>query len=159
MFCLIQRQGSRRRYMAIVNSDGSVAKAWPFQHEDKTREIHKSSATPSEIRNPIYGPVQVHDAEPVNVQFGHFGVASWPNGTESTSYMGSLNDCKVEEDEVMTQFSSLHHEVHEKELAEEVAALNSEDEALQQDKDDSSDATGKHGDEMEGSVAVIDTIG
>ncbi|XP_042507165.1 P-loop NTPase domain-containing protein LPA1 homolog 2-like [Macadamia integrifolia] len=164
MFRLIQRQGSIRRYMAIVNSDGSVAKAWPFQPVANTREIHPSSAaTPSESVYQIYGPVQVHAAEPVNVQFGHFGVGSWLNGTESTSYIGSLNDPRVDGDEPMTQFSSLsssslHHEVHAKELAEEVAASESEDEAFQEDEDDSSDATGEHGDEMEGSVAESSTI-
>ncbi|XP_043691214.1 P-loop NTPase domain-containing protein LPA1 homolog 2-like [Telopea speciosissima] len=163
MFRLIQRQGSVRRYMAIVNSDGSVARAWPFQPTDRTREIHPSGAIPSEVGNPIYGPVQVREAEPVNLQFGHFGVGSWPNSTESTSYMGSLNDSKLEVDEVVTQFSSsssspLHHEGHAKELTEEVPASESEDEVFQEEgEDDSSDSTGEHGDEMGGSVAESST--
>ncbi|XP_042481219.1 P-loop NTPase domain-containing protein LPA1 homolog 2-like isoform X2 [Macadamia integrifolia] len=162
MFRLIQRQGSVRKYMAIVNSDGSVARAWPFQHTDGTEENYPSGASPSEIGNPIYGPVQVREAEPVNLQFGHFGVGSLPNSTESTSYMGRLNDSKVDEDEVVTQFSSpsnspLHHEGHAKELTEEVPASESEDEAFHEDEDNSSDATGEHGDEMGGSVAESST--
>ncbi|KAJ4971491.1 hypothetical protein NE237_004590 [Protea cynaroides] len=157
MLRLIQRQGSIRRYMAIVNSDGSVARAWPFQRTDRTREIHPPGASPSEIGNPIYGPVQIDEAEPVNVQFGHFGVGSWPNSTESTSYMGSLNDSKIDGDEVVSSSSSspLDHEAHAKELTEKVPASESEDEAFKEDEDgdDSSDVTGEHGDEMGGSVA------
>lgn len=34
MFQLIQRQGSSRHLMALVNTDGSVAKAWPVNKVD-----------------------------------------------------------------------------------------------------------------------------
>ncbi|XP_077253452.1 P-loop NTPase domain-containing protein LPA1 homolog 1-like [Tasmannia lanceolata] len=161
MFRMIQRQGSLRRYMAIVNSDGSVAKAWPFSHVEKNGEFNSSGWEKSAVGSPIYGPVEVREAKPVNVQFGNFGIGAWPNDTEGTSYVSSLNGSRVDEDEEVLQFSSyssspLHSEGHAKELTEDVAVSESEEEPLPNEEDDSSDAN-EFGDELGGSIVESST--
>lgn len=79
MFQLIQRKGSSRHLMALVNTDGSVAKAWPVASVDGNG-------------NPMYGPLQIGKAEPVNLQFGNFGISAWPNDTGGTSNTGSIDE-------------------------------------------------------------------
>jgi len=74
MFQLIQRKDSRR-LMALVNTDGSVAKTWPV-----------SPSANSNVGS------QIGKSEPVNLQFGSFGISAWPNETCSTSYSGSIDD-------------------------------------------------------------------
>ncbi|XP_010279555.1 PREDICTED: P-loop NTPase domain-containing protein LPA1 homolog [Nelumbo nucifera] len=170
MFRMIQRQGSLHHYMAIVNSDGSVSKAWPFMHEDRTKKPSSSSASTSVVGSPIYGSIQFREAEPVNIQFGNFGIGSWPNDTEGTSYTSSVNDFRLDGDEEVVELSSssssqLHHEGHLKELTEQVVASESEEEPLQDDDDngddddddDSRDAIFELGHELEGSVVESST--
>lgn len=79
MFQLIQRKGSSRHLMALVNTDGSVAKAWPVASFDGNG-------------NPMYGPLQIGKSEPVNLQFGNFGISAWPNDTGGTSNAGSIDE-------------------------------------------------------------------
>ncbi|XP_058107296.1 P-loop NTPase domain-containing protein LPA1 homolog 2-like [Magnolia sinica] len=159
MFRMIQRQGSVRRYMAVFNSDGSVAKAWPFSSMDENAEQTSANGIKNAVGSPIYGPLHVEEAEPVNLQFGNFGIGSWPNGTEGTSYTSSLNGSRVEDEEVSRYASSssspLHPDGHAKELTDEVAVSESEEEPLQDEDDDSSEATEEREDEFggEGSVA------
>ncbi|KAG9454753.1 hypothetical protein H6P81_007657 [Aristolochia fimbriata] len=174
MFRMIQRQDSISRYMAIVNSDGSVAKAWPFSSADKTSAPASSSGGESQVGSPIYGPLQV---EPVNVRFGNFGIGSLPNDKEGTSYSGSLNGSRADIDEVGSQFSIssmslMHPEGHakegtqcsmssgaftpaegrSKEQTEDTSVSESEEDSFQDEEDDSSDAK-EFEDEFEGSVA------
>lgn len=77
MFQLIQRQGSSRHLMAIVNTDGTVAKAWPVKSEDGN--------------GPMYGPLDIGKAEPVNLQFGNFGISAWRSENGGTS-SNSIDD-------------------------------------------------------------------
>ncbi|RWR81365.1 P-loop NTPase domain-containing protein LPA1 [Cinnamomum micranthum f. kanehirae] len=158
MFRMIQRQGSLRRYMAIVNLDGSVAKAWPFSTVENNGELSASNNGQSEVGSPIYGPLFVHDAEAVNVQFGNFGIGSWPNGAEGTSYTSSANGSRVDTDEeamrnTSSSSSPLHLNGHAKELIEAVSASESDEEPLKDEDDDSSIATNEFEDELGGSVA------
>lgn len=83
IFQLIQRKGSSRHLMAVVNDDGSIAKAWPI---DST----ESSGTP------MYGSLQIGKAEPVNLQFGHFGISAWQSDTGGTSHASSFDESKTD---------------------------------------------------------------
>lgn len=55
MFQLIQRQGSSRNLMALLNTDGSVAKAWPMNAGDSSGNMNDGSSEKS-VGNPMYGP-------------------------------------------------------------------------------------------------------
>lgn len=95
MFQLIQRQGSSRHLMALLNNDGSVAKAWPVNSVD----------VDGKIGTPMYGPLQISKAEPVNLQFGHFGISAWPSDTCGTSRASSVDESKGE----LTDNGSRHY--------------------------------------------------
>ncbi|KAL4560886.1 hypothetical protein LXL04_033042 [Taraxacum kok-saghyz] len=140
MFQLIQRQGSSRRFMALLNDDGSVVKAWNAE-------------------DGIGIPVWNGKSESVNLQFGKFGMSAWPNELGCSSHGGSV-------DEVMEN-GSRHYssccsspklsEGHAKELKEELSVNGSDEEVedahgLDSDEDLSDDAQEHMHEEMEGSV-------
>ncbi|CAN1253026.1 P-loop NTPase domain-containing protein LPA1 homolog 1 [Linum perenne] len=91
MFQLIQRQGSSRHLMALLNTDGSVAKAWPVGPVDKNGKPLLGNGVNNGIGVPMYGPLQIGKAEPVNLQFGHFGISAWPSDG-GTSHAGSIDE-------------------------------------------------------------------
>ncbi|KAK1295378.1 hypothetical protein QJS10_CPA16g01137 [Acorus calamus] len=140
------RQGSLRRYMAIVNSDGSVAKAWPFSSVDRLGQITSSNG---EVGCPIYGSFQGCQGEHINVQFGNFGVGSWPNDREGTSYKAGGDE---EANRCSSTSSPLHSDGNSKELIDEAPVSESEEEHLQDEEADFSDTTEVFGDSCEGSV-------
>ncbi|XP_039053999.1 P-loop NTPase domain-containing protein LPA1 homolog 2-like isoform X1 [Hibiscus syriacus] len=82
MFQLIQRNGSSRRLMALLNIDGSVAKAWSVESLDSNGV-------------PLYGPLTIGKAEPVNLQFGHYGISAWPSDS-GTSHAGSVDESRFD---------------------------------------------------------------
>lgn len=83
MFQLLQRKGSSRHLMALVNTDGSVAKAWPVDSVDSNGK-------------PILGHgTQIGKAEPVNLQFGLYGISAWPCGG-ATSRAGSVDESRAD---------------------------------------------------------------
>ncbi|KAF0935435.1 hypothetical protein E2562_032685 [Oryza meyeriana var. granulata] len=82
MFQLIQRQGSSRNLMALLNTDGSVTKAW---HVDK-----------SDGHGNLDGSTSSGKAEPVNLQFGCFGISAWMSDTGGTSHTGSVDDLRAD---------------------------------------------------------------
>lgn len=160
MFQLIQRQGSQRHLMALVNTDGSVAKAWPFESIDN----NDHNGTESGVGNPLYGPLQVGKAEHVNLQFGNFGISAWPNDTGGTSHASSIDGSRADGTETGSRYysscssSPRHSEGRPaKELTEDMPVPTSDeepDEAPEVDTDeDLSDAENRDiQDEMEGSV-------
>lgn len=93
MFQLIQRNGSSRHLMALLNTDGSVAKAWPVDSKDGHGKGILGHGTENEIGNPMYGPLLIDKAEPVNLQFGHFGISAWPSDG-GTSHAGSMDESR-----------------------------------------------------------------
>ncbi|KAK6144419.1 hypothetical protein DH2020_021239 [Rehmannia glutinosa] len=95
-FVLIQRQGSSRHLMALLNDDGSVAKAWPVDILDDNGKPIMDYPTGNGIGTPMYGPLQIGKAEPVNLQFGHFGISAWPGDTGGTSHASSVDESKGE---------------------------------------------------------------
>ncbi|KAE9587959.1 putative P-loop containing nucleoside triphosphate hydrolase [Lupinus albus] len=95
MFQLIQRQGSSRHLMALVNTDGSVAKAWPVNSVDSNGKPICGNGAENGIGNPMYGPLQIGKAEPVNLQFGLYGISSWPTDG-GTSHAGSVDESRAD---------------------------------------------------------------
>ncbi|XP_022752884.1 P-loop NTPase domain-containing protein LPA1 homolog 1-like isoform X1 [Durio zibethinus] len=95
MFQLIQRNGSSRQLMALLNTDGSVAKAWPVESVDGNGRPIFGHGTEGEIGIPLYGPLKIGKAEPVNLQFGHFGISAWPSDG-GTSRAGSVDESRCD---------------------------------------------------------------
>ncbi|KAF2292169.1 hypothetical protein GH714_014748 [Hevea brasiliensis] len=95
MFQLIQRKGSSRHLMALVNTDGSVAKAWPVDSVDSSGKPVLGYGTDNGIGIPMYGPLQIGKSEPVNLQFGHFGISAWPSDG-GTSHAGSVDESRAD---------------------------------------------------------------
>ncbi|KAJ3672176.1 hypothetical protein LUZ60_006897 [Juncus effusus] len=144
---LIQRKGSDRNLMALLNNDGSVCKAWPV---NVGRVIRSESVN-----------FEIWRAESVNLQFGNFGLSAWKNdeaGTSGTSQAGSVDESRE------SYFSSCcsspkMSESHSKELMDGISVSGSEDEEEVFDNkdhesdEDLSDVDEKDLDEMEaGSV-------
>ncbi|XP_030448036.1 P-loop NTPase domain-containing protein LPA1 homolog 1-like isoform X1 [Syzygium oleosum] len=157
MFQLIQRKGSSRHLMALLNTDGSVARAWPVNSVD-------SNGSENGIGNPMYGPLQIGKAEPVNLQFGHFGISAWPSdgGTSyAGSYAGSVDESRADGTDNGSKYyssccsSPRMSDGPAKELKEEHSVHGSDEEAddppVDSDEDLSDDAN-KHDHEEVGSV-------
>lgn len=89
---LIQRKGSSRHLMALVDDKGYVTKAWPV---DRGGSNDKPAAD-SGMGTPMYGPLQIGKAEHVNLHFGHFGLSAWPNDTGSASYASSFDESRTD---------------------------------------------------------------
>ena len=88
MFQLIQRKGSSRNLMALLNTDGTFARTWPLAGKvDETGKPVFSNET-NGMEHPVYGYLQ--KAEPVNLQFGLFGISAWPSDG-ATSRAGSVD--------------------------------------------------------------------
>lgn len=157
MFKLIQRQGSFRRLMALVNTDGSVAKAWPVDIVDSNGKPVSNYGSDGCVGSPMYGPLQIGKEEPVNLQFGNFGINFWPNDTSGASHASSIDG-----NEANSRYSSLansprHSDGLAKELTEELPVPSSSDEEPDEvppvdSEDELSDSSVKQEDELEGSV-------
>lgn len=83
MFQLIQRRGSSRNMMAIVNADGKVSKAWPLLSVQVDKRPAASIFEKRTVGTPIVGPFSVGSAEPVRLQFGALGLSDWPEKSGS----------------------------------------------------------------------------
>lgn len=92
MFQLIQRQGSSRRII-LFNTDGTVAKTWPVGSVDKIREPNVGTEMDNGTKHHLYAYLQ--KAEPVNLQFGHFGISAWPSDG-ATSHAGSVDESRAD---------------------------------------------------------------
>lgn len=162
MFQLIQRQGSSRHLMALLNTDGSVAKAWPVgsvNSDDKP----VGQSTENGIGTPMYGPLHIGKAEPVNLQFGHFGISAWPSDTGGTSHASSVDESRGDiTDNGSRYYSSCCSSPRmsdgpAKELKEEQSVHGSDEEVddppeVDSDEDLSGDGREQIDEEMEGSV-------
>lgn len=96
MFQLIQRRGSSRSLMALMNHDGSVAKAWPLLSLQVDRRPAANIFGERGVGTPLYGPLSVGRAEPVNLQFGSLGLSAWPGDKGDTSENGSCSSGREE---------------------------------------------------------------
>ncbi|KAK1367836.1 hypothetical protein POM88_033928 [Heracleum sosnowskyi] len=80
--------------MALLNTDGSVAKAWHVISVDGNGESIFGQMTEDETGNRMDGLFPVGKAEPVNLQFGNFGISAWVSDTGGTSHASSLDEFK-----------------------------------------------------------------
>ncbi|GAY59745.1 hypothetical protein CUMW_196840 [Citrus unshiu] len=160
MFQLIQRKGSSRHLMALLNTDGSVAKAWPVTSVDSNGKPILVTGTEEGMGNPMYGPLKIGKAESVNLQFGHFGISAWISDG-CTSHAGSVDESRAETDCGSRNHSSCcssprMSDGHSKELKEEQSVHGSDEEVddpLEADSDeDLSDKTDEQALEEIGSV-------
>ncbi|KAK9999118.1 hypothetical protein SO802_018721 [Lithocarpus litseifolius] len=151
MFQLLQRKGSSRHLMALVNTDGSVAKAWPVDSVDSNGK-------------PILGHgTQIGKAEPVNLQFGLYGISAWPCGG-ATSRAGSVDESRADGTDTGSKYFSSccssprmsDTPMPSKELKEELSVHGSDEEVDDPPEvgsdDDLSDDVDKEVDEEIGSV-------
>ncbi|KAI9077849.1 hypothetical protein K1719_040195 [Acacia pycnantha] len=95
MFQLIQRKGSSRHLMALVNTDGSVAKVWPVNSVDSDGKPVWGDGSIHGICCPMYEPSMIGKAEPVNLQFGLYGISAWPSDG-GTSGAGSVDESRAD---------------------------------------------------------------
>ncbi|KAF5470751.1 hypothetical protein F2P56_011243 [Juglans regia] len=121
MFQLIQRKGSSRDLMALVNTDGSVAKAWPVDSVDSNGK-------------PILGHgTQIGKAELVNLQFGLYGISAWPSDG-GTSRAGSVDESRADGTDTGSRYlssccsSPRMSDGPSKELKEELSVHGSDEE-------------------------------
>lgn len=105
MFQLIQRKGSSRNLMALVNTDGSVAKAWPVNLVDSNGKSICGVGPENGIGHPMYGPLRIGKAEPVNLQFGFYGISAWPSDG-GTSYAGSVDENRADGTDTGSRYQS-----------------------------------------------------
>uniref|UniRef100_A0A804PP68 P-loop NTPase domain-containing protein LPA1 homolog 1 n=1 Tax=Zea mays TaxID=4577 RepID=A0A804PP68_MAIZE len=94
MFQLIQRKGSSRNLMALLNTDGSVTKAWHVSASDGNGNLNGITNNKKSPENPMLDPSQIGKAEAVNLQFGPFGISAWMSDTGGTSHTGSVEDLR-----------------------------------------------------------------
>ncbi|XP_024455792.1 P-loop NTPase domain-containing protein LPA1 homolog 1 isoform X2 [Populus trichocarpa] len=161
MFQLIQRKGSSRHLMALLNTDGSVAKAWPVDSVDGNGKLGTGHGTDSGIGTPMYGPLQIGKAEPVNLQFGNFGISAWPSDG-GTSHAGSVDESRADGTDTGSRYyssccsSPRKPDGAAKELKEEHSVNGSDEEVDDPPEVDSdedlSDDDDKHDHEEIGSV-------
>ncbi|KAL6566817.1 hypothetical protein OROMI_015221 [Orobanche minor] len=159
MFQLIQRKGSSRQLMALLNNDGSVAKAWPVDIIDDNNKSDEGRTNRDGIGTPMYGPLQIGKSEPVNLQFGHFGISAWPSDTGGTSHASSVDESRGElTDNGSRCFSSCCSSPRgpAKELKEELSVHGSDEEGNESPDVDSdedlNDGEKNLQEELEGSV-------
>ncbi|KAL0436918.1 UNVERIFIED_CONTAM: P-loop NTPase domain-containing protein LPA11 [Sesamum radiatum] len=167
MFQLIQRQGSSRQLMALLNDDGSVAKAWPVDIIDYNGKPIVAHPTGNGLGTPMYGPLQIGKAEPVNLQFGHFGISAWTGDAGGTSHASSIDDSKCSTESGSRSCSSsprISGDGPSKEVSLEPVELKEEhsvhgsdeeevDDSVETDSDEYFTDASKHLDEeLEGSV-------
>ncbi|XP_020214522.1 P-loop NTPase domain-containing protein LPA1 homolog 1 [Cajanus cajan] len=161
MFQLIQRKGSSRNLMALVNTDGSVAKAWPVNLIDCNGKPVWGYGPENGIGHPMYGPLRIGKAEPVNLQFGFYGISAWPSDG-GTSHAGSVDESRADGTDTGSRYlssccsSPRMSDVAAKELKEDFSVHGSDEEIDDQPEvgsdEDFSDDGDKHAHEEVGSV-------
>ncbi|KAK1267026.1 hypothetical protein QJS04_geneDACA000304 [Acorus gramineus] len=148
--------------MALLNTDGSVARAWPVEHVDNNGKPILGLSNEKCNGGPMYGPLQIGKAEPVNLQFGNFGISAWPSDTGGTSHTGSIDGSRADGTDTGSRYyssccsSPRISDGPAKELKEEISVSGSEEADDQPDVDSDEDLsdTGSKSihEEMEGSV-------
>eukprot|EP00249_Psilotum_nudum_P020824 c27861_g1_i1 orf=42-1760(-) len=164
MLQLLQRRGSSRQLMALVNDDGSVAKAWPFESGD-TGQRNCTTGIINGAERPMLEHLAVEKAQNVNLQFGDFGLSAWQTDLGGTSHNSSIDglsskgecgeNCCSHPGSVCSSSPRLGDGA-EKELIDEIAVSGSEEEpeGPEADSDEDLDAANKQleENELEGSI-------
>lgn len=98
----LQRTGSSRRVMALLNTDGTVAKTWPVGFVDEIRKPIIRTEMNDGTEHPVNGYLEKGEA--VNLQFGLFGISAWPSDG-ATSHAGSVDESRAD----FTETGSRHY--------------------------------------------------
>uniref|UniRef100_A0A0D9VMR4 Uncharacterized protein n=1 Tax=Leersia perrieri TaxID=77586 RepID=A0A0D9VMR4_9ORYZ len=93
-FVLIQRQGSSRNLMALLNTDGSVTKSWHVDKSNGNGNLDGTTSSDTSTKNPMFDTFG--KVEAVNLQFGSFGISAWMSDTGGTSHTGSVDDLRAD---------------------------------------------------------------
>ncbi|CAK9262934.1 unnamed protein product [Sphagnum jensenii] len=150
MFQLIQHKGSSRNLMALLDTDGTVTKAWPLSMMQLEKKLSADVVADKELHMSLYGPLLLGRAEPVHLQFGNRGLGAWPSDQEnlnengSSSFRGSGNTdhlCRGSPTPSVGPGS-------EKELVEEVEVSGSEEE-IEDEQEETEDGGQSSGSELE----------
>jgi len=150
MFQLIQHKGSSRNLMALLDTDGTVTKAWPLSTMQLEKKPSAHVVADKELDMSLYGPLLIGRAEPVHLQFGNRGLGAWPSDQEnlnengSSSFRGSGNMdhiCRGSPTPSVGPGS-------EKELVEEVEVSGSEEE-IEDEQEETEDGGQSSGSELE----------
>uniref|UniRef100_J3N0D6 Uncharacterized protein n=2 Tax=Oryza brachyantha TaxID=4533 RepID=J3N0D6_ORYBR len=142
MFKLIQRLGSSRKLMAIVNVDGSVSKAWPVESSSGDGKCNSENGSKKSVGDPIYGPLNIGRAETINLQFGTFGISAWPTDAGCTSQAGNANESRENANEgtgshvTSSSGSPKRLDGHCKEIKESAAASGSDDDDEEEEEEE-----------------------
>ncbi|KAG0627688.1 hypothetical protein M758_2G220600 [Ceratodon purpureus] len=83
MFQLIQRKGSSRNLIAVVNADGTVSKAWPLLSVQIQKPSPANIFENGDVGTPVAGPFPVGSSEPLHLQFGSLGLSAFPDQSRS----------------------------------------------------------------------------
>ncbi|PSR86573.1 P-loop NTPase domain-containing protein [Actinidia chinensis var. chinensis] len=158
IFQLVQRHGSSRHLMALLNTDGSLAKAWPVNSIDCFGKPIVGLSTENGIGTPMYGAFADW-----YLQFGPFGISALANDTGCTSHASSVDESRGD----ITGNGSRYYSSScssprmsdgpAKELKEEHSVQGSDEEVdeppeMDSDEDLSDDSRKQIHEEMEGSV-------
>ncbi|KAG0571445.1 hypothetical protein KC19_VG011600 [Ceratodon purpureus] len=138
MFQMIQRKGSSRNLLAIMNDDGSVNKAWPLLPVENEKRQEASAFEHNFVGTTLYGPLSVGSAEPVRLQFGNLGLSAWQSDQGTSTVVGSsranshVGEGELENSDVFRNgsFGSLGH----KELKDELEVSGSDEELEEEDE-------------------------
>ncbi|CAK9865397.1 unnamed protein product [Sphagnum jensenii] len=150
MFQLIRHKGSSRNLMALLDTDGTVTKAWPLSTMQLEKKPSADVVADKELDMSLYGPLLIGRAEPVHLQFGNRGLGAWPSEQEnlnengSSSFRGSGNTdhlCRGSPTPSVGPGS-------EKELVEEVEVSGSEEE-IEDEQEETEDGGQSSGSELE----------
>jgi hypothetical protein len=72
--------------LAIVNTDGTVAKAWPLLPLQIERQPMGNAFIADRMAGtPLYGPLSIGRSHPVNLPFGSLGLSVWPGDKAGSS--------------------------------------------------------------------------
>ena len=109
MLQIIHQRGSSHHLIALVNNDGSVARAWPVEMVDKRPEGEERTTSISNDKintscpSCTYEPIDVT----VNLQFGNFGLSAWKNDVGGANY-GTNVDAPSSKVDMLDSYKSSH---------------------------------------------------
>ncbi|XLR23534.1 hypothetical protein S83_051434, partial [Arachis hypogaea] len=137
-----------------------VAKAWPVNRVDSNGKPIWGLGPDNGIGSPMYGPLRIGKAEPINLQFGFYGIIAWPSDG-GTSRAGNVDESRADDSGsryLSSCCSSPTSEGPAKELKEDFSVHDSDEELDDDDQlevgsnDDLSDDGHKDVHDEKGSV-------
>ena len=108
--------------------DRSIAKAWPVDIVDSNSNSVSNYGSDGCVGSPMYGPLQIGKEEPIDLQFGNFGINFWPNDTSGASHANRIDVNEAKSRYYSLSNSPRHFDGLAKELTEELPVPSSSDE-------------------------------